>query len=340
MRSTAFNFCIQIQIAPIHLGVLAAAGAHERPAGTGFRGGRVVPAAEDAAAAAAAATAAAAASWFDFAGTVMDTGGVVCAAEVGTAVFGIARGDCTVGEAVLMVEAALCCPMPDGLTFEQAAVLPSPHVAALSCLEALRPALAAAAAAAAAVAAEAGGDGEGEGGETGVVVLQGVGRCPVAGALAAWLDAARVPWVAGSAAGAVALPPGHDVAAVVGPFDTPRTVAAAATLVRRGGTLVKTSAAPTSPWPTEFLRDVMGGRSARGRGLLQLHLGPGAAPPSPFEQRPDMTFRAGAVARPALAPQAPVVGPCRLTPGWPRVDPVLTPGLPQGDRVDPKVTRC
>ena len=83
MCYTAFNFCFQFQLAPLHLGVLAAAGAHERPAETGFRGGRVAAAAEDAAAAAAAAAAATAAGWFDFAGTVMDTGGQVCAAEVG-----------------------------------------------------------------------------------------------------------------------------------------------------------------------------------------------------------------------------------------------------------------
>ena len=173
----------------------------------------------------------------------------------------------------MVVDAALCCAVPGGLTFEEAAVLPTPHVAALSCLEALRPALAVAAAAAAAAGRV---EGEETGVMTSVVLLQGVGRCPVAGALAAWLDAARVPWVAASAAGAVAFPPGHDVVAVVGPLDTPRAVAAAAALVRRGGALVKTSAAPASPWPTDFLRDVMGGRRGAGRALLQLQVDPAA----------------------------------------------------------------
>ena len=222
---------------------------------------------------------------------------------------------------MVVVDAAMCCAVPGGLTFEEAAVLPTPHVAALSCLEALRPALAAAAVAAAAAAARRERWDE-TGVMTSVVVLQGVGQCPVASALSVWLDAARVPWVAASAAGAVALPPGHDVAVVVGPLDPPRVVAAAAALVRRGGALVKTSAAPASPWPTEFLRAVMAGRCSAGRGLLQLELEPDAAPPCPFEQRPDVTLHAAAVARPTLARQAPLVGPCRLTPGWPRV---LTP---------------
>jgi hypothetical protein len=272
-----------------------------------------------------------------FSGTVMDSG-VFSPGEVGMAVFGVmsqlqywrmeqgtsagSRGDDprAATSPVQVVDAAMCHIKPDGLTFEEAAVLPNPHIAALSCLAAIRSALSPFSSPPFRNAnggkkrtksrrgdyGGAGEDGEGEGV---VVLLQGYPQCPVATALAWWLDrsADHVQWIPGSASagtghddgGCFTLPPGvSTVAAVVGSFDTPGAVAIALRVVRRGGVLVKLSTpsgAAAATWCTETIRNVMSGAGPVNGSFLR-----DSAAADPFLSRPDVTFCADAVTTASL----------------------------------------
>jgi hypothetical protein len=257
-------------------------------------------------------------SFVGFAGTVMDSG-VFSPGEVGTAVFGVLSPQREYGAAVgsigpnepptsssmtttsssssiQVIDAAMCRPKPDGLTFEEAAVLPGPHIAAHACLAAIRSALS-----------------PPKEEEEIVILLQGYPSCPVAAALACLLDhrsTDRVRWIpAGAGADAAddcscALPPGVTaVAAVVGRFDAPGAVAAALKVVRRGGVLVKTSTssgAAASTWCTETVRSVMSGVGPVAGSFLR-----DAAAADPFVARPDVTFCADAVTAASLARGAP-----------------------------------
>jgi hypothetical protein len=256
-----------------------------------------------------------------FSGTVMDSG-VFSPGEVGMAVFGVmsqlqywrmeqgttagSRGDDprAATSPVQVVDAAMCHIKPDGLTFEEAAVLPNPHIAALSCLAAIRSAL-----------SGYGGAGEDRGGEGVVVLLQGYPQCPVATALAWWLDRStdHVQWIPGSArsagtghddGGCFTLPPGvSTVAAVVGSFDTPGAVATALRVVRRGGVLVKLSTpsgAAAATWCTETIRNVMSGAGPVNGSFLR-----DSAAADPFLSRPDVTLCADAVTTASLLRGAP-----------------------------------
>jgi hypothetical protein len=273
-----------------------------------------------------------------FSGTVMDSG-TFFSGDVGTAVFGvmthqqwrIKKGTATesgvdpraAASSMQVVDAAMCHLKPDGLTFEEAAVLPSPHIAALSYLAAIQPALSSLSS----PCSQNPGGGEkrkqsrrgdrervrkveDEGKEV-IVVLQEYPTCPIARALAWWLDRStdHVRWIPGGAgAGAghsgddcIALPPGvKTVAAVVGNFGTQGAVAAALGVVRRRGILVKTSSgAIATMWCTETVRNVMSGAGIVSGSFLR-----DSAAADSFVSRPDVTC-ADAVTTASLLRNAP-----------------------------------
>lgn len=297
-----------------------------------------------------------------FAGTVMDSG-VFSPGEVGTAVFGVLlpRECCPDGKlqrengadvggvdkeeprpamtattfpsssSIVVVDAALCRPKPDALTFEEAAALPGPHVAAHAYLSAIRSSLSASSDLSPLLPGAAHGSKEKRKERQGdeekddvVILLQEYPGCPVAAALARLINRSddRVRWIPPAGAGAgrdlqrlqvmgcglgallVRLPPGVEaVTAVVGRFDAPGAVAAALKVVRRGGVLVKTSTpsgAGASTWCSETVRHVISGVGPISGSFLR-----DAAAADPFVARPDVTFCADAMTSASLLRAAP-----------------------------------